>query len=68
MDCSPPGSSVHGMCQERILEWIAIFSSKNLPDPDVELVSPEFPALMGGFFTLETPWKPSTDVEILKRK
>ena len=28
MDCSPPGSSVHGIVQARILEWIAIFSSK----------------------------------------
>ena len=28
MDCSPPGSSVHGILQARILEWIAIpFSS-----------------------------------------
>ena len=24
MDCSPPGSSVHGIFQERILEWVAI--------------------------------------------
>ena len=25
MDCSPPGTSVHGICQARILEWVAIF-------------------------------------------
>ena len=24
MDCSPPGSSVHGILQARILEWIAV--------------------------------------------
>ena len=24
MDCSPPGSSVHGICQARVLEWVAI--------------------------------------------
>ena len=24
MDCSPPGSSVHGILQGRILEWVAI--------------------------------------------
>ena len=24
MDCSPPGSSVHGILQERILEWVAM--------------------------------------------
>ena len=28
MDCSPPGSSVHGICQARILEQVAISSSK----------------------------------------
>ena len=25
MDCSPPGSSVHGILQARILEWVGIF-------------------------------------------
>ena len=29
MDCSPPGSSVHGILQARILEWVAISSSKD---------------------------------------
>ena len=30
MNCSPPGSSVHGVFQARILEWVAIsFSSEN---------------------------------------
>ena len=28
MDCSLPGSSVHGILQARILNWVAIFSSK----------------------------------------
>ena len=28
MDCSPPGSSVHGILQARILEWIAMSSSR----------------------------------------
>ena len=28
MDCSPPGSSVHGILQTRILEWVAISFSK----------------------------------------
>ena len=28
MDCSPPGSSIHGIFQARVLEWVAIaFSS-----------------------------------------
>ena len=28
MDCSPPGSSVHGIFQARILEWVAVFYSR----------------------------------------
>ena len=28
MDCSPPGSSVHGILQARMLEWVAISSSR----------------------------------------
>ena len=28
MDCNPPGSSVHGISQERTLEWVAISSSR----------------------------------------
>ena len=28
MDCSPPGSSVHGISQARILEWVAFSSSR----------------------------------------
>ena len=30
MDCSPPGSFVHGILQARILEWVAISFSKDL--------------------------------------
>ena len=28
MDCSLPGSSVHGICQARVLEWVAIALSE----------------------------------------
>ena len=37
MECSPPGSSVHGILQARILEWVAMSSSRNLPNPGIEL-------------------------------
>ena len=30
MDCSPPGSSVHGILQARILEWVAMPFSKGI--------------------------------------
>ena len=36
MDCSPPGSSVHGILQARTLEWVAISSSRDLPNPGIE--------------------------------
>ena len=32
MDCSPPGSSVHGIFQARVLEWGAGLSKKNIPN------------------------------------
>ena len=38
MDCSPPGTSVHGILQARILQWVAIsFSLLNLPDQGLNL-------------------------------
>ena len=43
-DCSPPGTSVHGILQARILEWIAIPFSRGSPQPGIELRSPELPA------------------------
>ena len=33
MDCSPPGSSVHGVSQARILEWIGISFSRGSSKP-----------------------------------
>ena len=33
MDCSPPGSSAHGILQARILEWVAISSSRGSSQP-----------------------------------
>ena len=30
MDCSPPGSSIHGILQARILEWVAMPSSRGI--------------------------------------
>ena len=33
MDCSPPGSSIHGILQSRILEWVAMPSSRGSSQP-----------------------------------
>ena len=40
MDCSPPGSSLHGISQARILEWIAFPPPGDLPNPGIKLRSP----------------------------
>ena len=39
MDYSPPGSSVHGIFQARILEWVAISFSGDLPNPGIKHIS-----------------------------
>ena len=36
MDCSPPGSSVHGIVQARTLEWVALPSPEGPPDAGIE--------------------------------
>ena len=33
MDCIPPGSSVHGVSQARILGWVAVYSSRGSSRP-----------------------------------
>ena len=40
MDCSPPGSSVHGILQARILEWVAIPFSRGSSNAGIEHRSP----------------------------
>ena len=48
-DCSPPGSSVHGILQARILEWVAMSSSRESSQPrNWTQVS----HIAGGFFTI----------------
>ena len=54
MDCSLPGSSVLGILQARILEWVAISSSRGSFQPrDQTLVS-----YIAGFFAAEPLGKP----------
>ena len=51
MDCSPSGSSVHGISQAGILEWVAISFSKGYSQPKDRMPSP---ALKAGSFTTGT--------------
>ena len=62
-DCNPPGSSVHGILQTRILEWVAISSSEALPNPEIKSVSLVSSALPGGFFTTGTTWEAQSQGE-----
>ena len=57
MDCSLPGSSVHGILQAKILEWVTTFSSRGFPDPGIEPASLMSPALVGRFFTTSVTGK-----------
>ena len=54
MDWSPPGSSVHGILQARILEWVAVpfLSPGNLPDSGIESAFLASPTLASRFFTV----------------
>ena len=36
MNCSPPAFSVHEILQARILEWVAIPFSRDLPNPKIK--------------------------------
>ena len=58
MDCSPPGSSVHGIPQARILEWVAISFSRGSSNPGIEPVSSVSPEMAGRFFITEPHGKP----------
>ena len=56
MDCSPPGSSVHEILQARILEWVAMPSSRRPSHSGIYPVSMS-PALVGKFFTTRATWQ-----------
>ena len=58
MDCEPPGSSVHGILQARILNGLPFPSPGYLPDPGSNPASLASPALAGRFFTTAPPGKP----------
>ena len=58
MDDSPPGSSVHGILQARVLEWVAMPSSRRSSWARDKPTSLKPPALAGRFFTFVSPGKP----------
>ena len=44
MDCSLPGSSVHGILQTRIVEWVAMASTGYFPNSEIKSRSPALQA------------------------
>ena len=63
MVCSPPGFSVHGFSQARILEWVAIPLSRDLPHPPTPAPPPGIdlmsPPLQADCLPFEPPEKPN---------
>ena len=57
MDYSPPGSSVHGSFQARILEWVPISFSRDSSQPRDQTL---FSCVAGRFFPSESPEKPKS--------
>ena len=59
MDCSPPGSSVHGILQARILEWVAMPSSRGSSQPRDQTQSSCSCCTASRFLTTEPPREPT---------
>ena len=54
MNCSLPGTSVHGIFQARILEWVVIFFFRGSSNPGIE---PRVSRIIGRRFTVWAPKK-----------
>ena len=55
-DCNLPGSSVHGIAQTRVLEWVAVSFSRGSSPPGIK---PRSPTLQADASTSEPPGKPN---------
>ena len=58
MVCSPPGSSVRGILQARILEWVAMSSFRGSSPPRDWICAPFVSCIAGRFFTTVPPGTP----------
>ena len=58
MDCNPPGSSVRGIFQARILEWVSISSSRGSAQPRKQTCVSCVSCMARGLFTSAPPGKP----------
>ena len=62
-NCGPPGSSVHGILQARILKWVAFPFSRESSQPRIDARSP---ALQVDPLPSELPRKPTSSLGLLK--
>ena len=62
MDCRPPGSSVHGILQARLVEWVAFPFFMGFPDPGIEPVSTMSPALQATLLSQDIYDKPTANI------
>ena len=62
-----PGCSAHGILQARILEWVAISFSRDIPDPGIEPASRVSSALADRLFTTSGSWEvPTANISPIK--
>ena len=57
MYCSLPGSSIHGILQVRIVDWVAMSSSKRSSEPRDQTHISYISCIAGRFFTPSTTWE-----------
>ena len=62
MDYSPPGFTVHGILQARILEWLPFPPPGDLPNPGIE---PQCPALQADSLPSEPPGKQVLNINMI---
>ena len=62
MDCSLPGSCVHGILQAKILEWIAMSSSKESSQPRDGTCVSYISCISRRFFTTSASWEAQVKV------
>ena len=58
VDCTPLGSTAHGISRQEYWSDLPFPSPGDPPDPGIEPLSPASPALAGGFFTIQPPGRP----------
>jgi len=64
MECSPPGSSLHGIFQARILDELSFPPPGDLPNPGIKPASLRSSASAGRFFSTSATQKPRCPTEM----